>query len=99
MPEFHYGRFDLRFRSLQDLRDGVGFKIFEVNGVGGEAIEIWDPDRTLAAAYRTLFEQQELIFALGDRNRARGFEPEPLRPFLSALRLQTKLLRAYPRST
>lgn len=98
MPEFHYGRFDLRFRSLAELRDGRAFKIFEVNGIGGEAIEIWDPERSLAGAYRTLFEQQALLFALGAGNRARGFEPEPLRAFVSALRRQTKLLRSYPRS-
>lgn len=98
MPEFHYGRFDVRFHSLAELRHGLGFKIFEINGIGGEAIEIWDPERSLTGAYRTLFEQQALLFALGARNRARGFEPEPLGAFVSALRRQTKLLRSYPSS-
>jgi membrane protein DedA with SNARE-associated domain len=98
MQEFHYGRFDVRFRSFPELRRGLGFKIFEINGIGGEAIDIWDPERTVSSAYRTLFDQQELLFTLGARNRERGFEPEPLTAFLSALRRQTKLIRAYPTS-
>jgi membrane protein DedA with SNARE-associated domain len=98
MPEFHYGRFDLRFRSLQELRRGLAFKIFEVNGVGSEAIEVWDPARSLLDAYRTLLSQQALLFELGARNRERGFAPTPLTSFLGALRQQTKLISSYPPS-
>jgi membrane protein DedA with SNARE-associated domain len=98
MPEFHYGRFDFRFRSLEELRRGRGFKIIEVNGIGSEAIEVWDPEHRISEAYRTLFAQQALLFQFGARNRERGHEPMPLAAFLGAARQQTKLIRSYPRS-
>ena len=43
MTEFHYGRFDIRFKSVDALMRGDDFKIVEVNGIGGEAIDAWDP--------------------------------------------------------
>ena len=43
MTEFHYGRFDLRFDSLDGLMRGEDFSIVEINGIGGEAIDCWDP--------------------------------------------------------
>jgi hypothetical protein len=32
MPEFHYGRFDLRFRTIDALMQGEDFLIVEING-------------------------------------------------------------------
>ncbi len=43
MTEFHYGRFDLRFENVESLMRGEDFIIVEINGIGGEAIDCWDP--------------------------------------------------------
>jgi membrane protein DedA with SNARE-associated domain len=98
MSEFHYGRFDIRFETVQALRRGEKFEIVEINGIGGEAIDAWDPDLSVLETYRRLFEQQRLLFKIGDRNRARGFTPLPLADFLSYLKLQTELIQLYPAS-
>jgi hypothetical protein len=96
IPEFHFGRFDVRFRSLADLRNGTGFRIIEVNGAGSEATHIWDRDTRLLVAYRTLFDQLRLLFEIAAANRRRGFAPltglRLLRKYLS----QRRLMRAYP---
>ena len=42
MPEFYYGRFDIRFESTELLRAGKGFTIIEINGAGAEATSL-DP--------------------------------------------------------
>jgi membrane protein DedA with SNARE-associated domain len=98
MPEFHYGRFDLRFASIDALMRGEEFSIVEINGIGGEAIDVWDPQLQVGEAYRRLFEQQKILFMIGDRNRARGFTPTPSAEFLSLLMRQTQLIRRYPAS-
>ncbi len=98
IPHFHYGRFDVRFASYEALLEGRDFKIFEANGIGGEAIEIWDPERTIGAAYRTLFAQQELLFRYGHRNRLSGHRPETMRRFARALIEQARLIAQYPPS-
>jgi hypothetical protein len=96
LPDFYFGRFDVRFRDLESLQRGEGFKIVEINGAGAEATHIWDPDARLFDAYRTLFEQFEILFIIGDANRRAGHAPlGPLR-FLKDVLLYRRLSRKYP---
>lgn len=98
MTEFHYGRFDLRFESIEALMRAEDFSIVEINGIGGEAIDCWDPHLGVRECYRRLAEQQRLLFLIGQGNRARGFRPTAVGEFLSSLFKQTKLIRRYPAS-
>jgi hypothetical protein len=98
MPEFYYGRFDVRFASLERLLQGKDFRIIEINGAGSEPISAWDPEMTLRQVYEKLLIQQRLLFEIGARNRARGWKPDnPLDLFRAAWR-QTRLIRRYPPS-
>jgi membrane protein DedA with SNARE-associated domain len=99
MPEFHYGRFDIRYASAAALARGEDFSIVELNGIGGEAIDVWDPQVPIREVYRRLLAHQRLLFAIGDRNRARGYRPTPNGLFIAALRRQTQLIRHYPPSS
>ena len=96
MPEFHFGRFDVRYASLAELRQGRGFSIIEVNGAGSEATHIWDPGTSLAEAYRTQFHHYASAFRIGAANRARGARPTPVRELLHHWRNQRRLMRLYP---
>ena len=96
IPDFHFGRFDLRYRSLAELRRGTGFRIIEVNGVGSEATHIWDPRTTLAHAYATQFAHYRAAFAIGRRNRQAGHRSTGLRGLARLWRLQRRLMAAYP---
>ena len=98
MPEFHFGRFDVRFESLDLLRKGQGFAIIEINGVGAEAIQIWDPEMSLGESYRNLFKAHRLTFEIGAKNRDRGFKPTSLRELIGYSRKQHKLIVQYPPS-
>lgn len=98
MPEFHFGRFDVRFDSARELSAGLGFTIMEVNGAGAEAIQAWDPDVGLVAGFRMIFAKQRLLFAIGAANRRRGVRP--IGP-LALTRLnwrQNRLIDLYPPS-
>lgn len=96
MPEFYCGRFDVRFESIDKLKDGESFRIIEVNGVGAEAIHIWDPQLTLGHTYKVLFELHELIFRIAAHNRARGFRPLNISQVIGLQWKESRLLRAYP---
>jgi hypothetical protein len=98
MTEFHYGRFDLRFDNINGLMRAEDFSIVEINGIGGEAIDCWDPSLTVRECYRRLAAQQNLFFAIGQLNRARGYRPTGAGAFLSSLLKQTQLIRRYPAS-
>ena len=99
MPEFHYGRFDIRFASVERLRQGEDFKIIEINGAGSEAISAWDPETPVRQVYARLIAQQNLLFEIGAANRARGWRPPGLRPILQAAWSQARLVRRYPPSS
>lgn len=98
MTEFHYGRFDLRFDTIEALMRGEDFAIVEINGIGGEAIDCWDPRLGVRECYRRLAGQQRLLFQIGMRNRARGFHPTKVGKFLSSLLEQNRLIKRYPAS-
>lgn len=96
LPEFHFGRLDLRFASLEALLRGEGFTLIEVNGAGSEATHIWDKDMTLPGAYRSLMAQFRLAFTIGAANRRRGFRPIGLAALIRAWRREKRLMRRYP---
>ena len=43
IPGFHYGRFDILCRSVEDLKAGKHFTILELNGAGAEPAHIYQP--------------------------------------------------------
>ena len=71
---FHFGRFDLRARSFEELGKG-NFKIIELNGVTSESTNIYDPRYSLLEAYRALFRQWRIAFEIGAANCADGRRP------------------------
>ncbi|MCH8276196.1 MAG: VTT domain-containing protein [Bacteroidetes bacterium] len=73
---FFFGRYDVRTTDIEEFRRGRGFKIVELNGVTSEATHIYDPSNSLFSAYRTLFRQWEIAFAIGAENARRGARPE-----------------------
>ena len=98
IPEFHYGRYDIRFESIERLRSGEGFAIIEINGAGGESINVWDPSMPIEQVYRELFAQQRLLFEIGAANRARGLRPPGVLAIFAAQWRQYRLIRRYPPS-
>ena len=72
VPGFYIGRFDIRYRSQAELRAGENFQIIELNGAASEATSIYDARNSLWSAYRQLFRQWELVFAIGAANRQSG---------------------------
>ncbi len=97
MPQFHVGRFDVRYHTLQELRCGR-FTIMEVNGAGSEAVHAWDPKYSVWQVYRMVFAKQRLLFALGAANRARGHRPIGMLALARHHLHQQRLIRRYPPS-
>jgi membrane protein DedA with SNARE-associated domain len=74
LPGFFIGRYDVRYSSDTDLRRGKNFQIIELNGAASEATNIYDERTSLLSAYRTLYRQWELVYAIGRINRDRGHQ-------------------------
>jgi membrane protein DedA with SNARE-associated domain len=98
MSEFHYGRFDLRFATTEDLMRGENFSIIGISGTAAEAIDAWDPHLPVVEAYRRFVDQQRIVFLIGEKNRARGFEPVGCADVLKSAVRRFALIRRYPAS-
>jgi hypothetical protein len=96
LPEFHFGRFDIRFADFAELQRGERFTIVEINGAGAESTHIWDRKTTLMQAWRDLMRQYRWLFEIGSANRARGFAPMRWADFIAAYRREKALTPRYP---
>jgi hypothetical protein len=95
-PGFYIGRYDIRYDDERDFRTGRNFQIVELNGASSEATSIYDSRTLLRSAYRTLFRQWKLVFAIGAANRARGYTPSPLRTLWREWRHYSAAALSYP---
>jgi membrane protein DedA with SNARE-associated domain len=93
---YFIGRYDIRFTSEEDLRAGKNFQIIELNGAAAEATSIYDARNSLWSAYRTLFRQWDLVFAIGAENRRRGCAPMRISDCWCAWRNYSALAATYP---
>ncbi len=96
IPNFHFGRVDIRFASEAALKLGQGFTVIEVNGAGSEATHIWDARCTLREAYASQFSHYRAAWEIGHINRSRGLQPSGLWPMYRLWRLQRRLMASYP---
>lgn len=98
MPEFHFGRFDIRFADFAQVQAGEGFTIVEVNGAGAESTHIWDRKTSLWKAWRDLMRQYRWLFEIGAANRARGHKAPTFAAFRAAHRREKALTPLYPQT-
>src|SRR5262249_37303032 len=82
-PGFFVGRFDIRYSDVDAFTRGEDVAIVELNGVTAESTNIYDPAGSLLCAYRTLFRQWAIIFAIGAANRRAGAPTSSLARLLS----------------
>jgi len=93
---FFIGRYDIRYANEEDLRTGNNFQIIELNGAASEATSIYDARNSIFVAYRTLFQQWDLVFAIGAANRKRGCAPTKLSLVWQKWREYSRLAATYP---
>lgn len=97
MQQFHVGRFDVRYTTLDALCRGE-FTIMEVNGAGSEAVHAWDPKYSIWQVYRIVFAKQRLLFRIADANRRAGHRPIGMRALARLHLQQQRLMASYPPS-
>lgn len=93
---FYFGRYDIRVRSEDDLRAGIGLKVIELNGATSEATHIYDPRYSVFDAWRTLREQWTILFSIAAANRSRGAPTTSVGDLLHALTAYRRAAKSHP---
>ena len=96
IPDFYFGRIDVRYLNISSLRRGDAFRIIEINGVGSEATHIWDPSTPLREAYRAQFSHYRQAFEIGAALRACGYKSSGLLQIIRDWLTQRRLMASYP---
>lgn len=86
MPDFHYGRFDMRVKSYEDLYEGRNIRILELNGATSEPGHVYDPSYTLWKAYRDIAYHMNLQADICIRQRKFGIEPTPFHELIQVFK-------------
>ncbi len=84
VPGYHFGRIDLRCPDDAALRNGLGIKVMEMNGVTAESAHIYHPGTPLLTAWRAMITQWKLAIEIGEANAAGG---APTISFIDLLKL------------
>ena len=77
IPEFYFGRLDIRYRDWEELRQGKHFAVIEINGAGSEPTHIYDPAHSLFFAWKEIIRHWIILVRISRHNHRRGF------PYLS----------------
>jgi hypothetical protein len=68
VPEFYYGRLDIKFNDWEELCDGKNFSIIELNGAGSEPTHIYDPKHSLFFVWKEVIRHWNLLFKISKLN-------------------------------
>jgi len=72
VPGFFYGRFDIRAKSVDALKQGKDFAILELNGSGAEPAHIYDPSYKFINAQKDLFWHYRQMYDIAIYNKRNG---------------------------
>ena len=72
IPDFYFGRLDIRYESLERLKKGLNFSLIEVNGAGSEPTHMYDPQHSLFHAWKEIVRHWFILWRISRANHARG---------------------------
>jgi hypothetical protein len=73
IPDFYYGRLDIRFRDWAALRRGEDFRIIEVNGAGSEPTHIYDPNHSIFFGWKEIIRHWIILWRISRLNHRLGY--------------------------
>jgi hypothetical protein len=68
----HYGRFDMKVKSIEDLYAGKNILMLELNGINADPAHIFDPEARLRDAIKTQAYLAKLGFVIAKNNINKG---------------------------
>ncbi|MBC8151472.1 MAG: hypothetical protein H7Z72_01035 [Bacteroidetes bacterium] len=69
---FYFGRYDIKCRSIAELKQGKEFTIIEFNGAGAAPHHVYGNGNSLRQAYRIVLHHWDVLYRISRDNRRRG---------------------------
>ncbi|KQC00726.1 NRDE family protein [Pedobacter sp. Hv1] len=71
IPEFYFGRLDIKFKNWEDLSAGKNFSVIEVNGAASEPTHMYDPAHSIFFAWKEIIRHWQLLYQISKLNAER----------------------------
>ncbi|MES2849453.1 MAG: D-alanine--D-alanine ligase, partial [Bacteroidota bacterium] len=68
IPEFYFGRMDIRYKNWEELKQGKNFSIIELNGAGSEPTHIYDPKHSIFFAWKEIIRHWNILYHISRMN-------------------------------
>jgi hypothetical protein len=81
VPDFFYGRLDVRYDNWDDLKEGKNFSVIELNGAGSEPTHMYDPRHSLFFAWKEIIRHWFLLWRISRMNYKRGHRYMTIKEF------------------
>lgn len=72
IPEFYFGRFDIKFNNIEKLLDGKSFKVLELNSTLSADGRMYSDDANLFSQYGNQFRTCKEMLEIAAANKKRG---------------------------
>jgi len=72
VKEFYFGRLDIRYNTVEELKKGKNFSVIEVNGAGAEPTHMYDPRHSLFYAWKVIINHWVILSKISRMNHKRG---------------------------
>jgi hypothetical protein len=98
--QFYYGRYDIKCRSVEDLKKGQHFSILEFNGSGAEPNHVYNAGYSLLEANREFILHWKVLFEISRYNHKHGVPYWSFKKglhFLRDAKKHLKILEQYDR--
>lgn len=73
IPQFYYGRLDIKYKNWEDLCAGKHFSVIELNGAGSEPTHIYDPSHSILFVWKEIIRHWQLLYRISQANAGIGF--------------------------
>jgi hypothetical protein len=68
---FYFGRLDVRFNTVEELKAGKNISIIELNGAGSEPTHMYDPGHSLFFAWKEIIRHWNILWKISRVNHRR----------------------------
>lgn len=75
IPEFYFGRMDIRYNNWEELKQGKNFSIIELNGAGSEPTHIYDPGHSIFFAWKEIIRHWNILYRISKMNHRKNKIP------------------------
>ena len=68
LPEFYFGRLDIKFSRWEELNQGKNLSVIEINGAASEPTHMYDPKHSIFFAWREIKRHWDLLYQISITN-------------------------------